>query len=113
MISLCLFRIMREHFRFDITLHVSGLEKLLLHPQERHSQRHVELHAKGGRAENHPAHARSEVVDPGRDGDRANAMRQHDHILCGDAVFCRDMPHKRVHVFDHCHQIFGGSAFTG
>ena len=106
-------RIVREHLCFHVALHVTGSDEFLFQPQRRDRERDVKPNAKRRSGENHGADRRRVIVDPGRDGDRADAVCQHDHVFQRVAVMIADVAHKRVHVFHHRAEVFSGAALAG
>jgi hypothetical protein len=100
-VEACLLHVMREHLRLDVTLHVARPEQLLLEPQHRHSERHIQTHPKGRRGQHQPADWRCEVMHPRSSHDCADAVRNHDHVFDGDSVLLRNVANERVHVANH------------
>ena len=104
--------IVRQHFRFDVTLHVTAAKQGLFQPQRRNSEGNVELHVKSRRRQNHGANRRRIIMHPRRHANGGKTVREQDHVLQGDAVRLGNMSRKRVYIFDHSREIFRRAAFS-
>ena len=100
---------MCEHFRFHIALH----ELRAKDSQRWNREWNVKLHVKRSRRENHRANRRRVIVDPSRDSDGGETVREHNHVFPWNAMFLRNVAREAIHILDHVQKAVCRTALAG
>ena len=100
-----LLRIMREHAGFNITLYHTAGQQLLLHPQQRQGEGHIQFHVKGGRAQHQTTQTRRVVMHPGGRDHRPHAVRHEHDVLAHDGVGLLNVLNEGLQIADDHTQV--------
>ena len=91
-------RVVGEELRLDVGVDEEVAAIFVLQREAGARERHVELHLEGRRRQHHAADLRRIVVRPDRHQHRADALRDHRHLLDRDAVGRDDMLDEGLYV---------------